>query len=72
MEIYTYSEARQNFSKVLKVAQRDGKVFIKRRDGSLFSLIPEKHESSPLDVGSIHAPVGRDQLLESIREVRER
>jgi PHD/YefM family antitoxin component YafN of YafNO toxin-antitoxin module len=41
MEIYTYSEARQNLVTVLEKAERSGKVLIRRRDGRVFALVPE-------------------------------
>lgn len=34
MNVYTFSEARQNLASVLDEAQRKGAVRIKRRDGS--------------------------------------
>ena len=41
MRVYTYSEARQNLASVLDVAQRDGAVRIRRRDGQSFVLQPD-------------------------------
>ncbi len=35
MKVFTYSEARQNLSKLLKIAQKE-EVEIRRRDGSTF------------------------------------
>ena len=48
MKLYTYSDARQQFSKVLDTAKKEGKVLIRRRDGSLFSLV------APQSILSIH------------------
>ena len=40
MTIYTFSEARQNFSSLLDKAREEGEVLIKRRDGSVFVVKP--------------------------------
>ena len=53
MKIFTYSEARQNLSKLLKLAQNE-EVEIRRRDGALFSLKSKnKMTTSPFDVSGI-------------------
>ncbi len=36
MKVFTYSEARQNLSKLLRIAQKE-EVEIRRRDGATFS-----------------------------------
>ena len=55
MKIFTYSDARQKFSSVLESAQKEGKVLVKRRDGRVFSIRPEKSSKSPFDIsGSKH------------------
>ena len=41
MRVYTYSEARQNLASLLDIAQRDGAVRIRRKDGQSFVLQPE-------------------------------
>lgn len=40
MDVYTYSEARQNFSTVLDKAEATGKVLIRRKDGRTYALVP--------------------------------
>ncbi len=72
MLIYTYSEARQKFSKVLDQAEQTGKVLIKRKDGRVYALIPEKTEKSPLDIPSIKAEITTDEIVSIIREGREK
>ena len=69
---YTYSQARQHFATVLSNAEKDGKVIIKRRDGSLFILQPLQKISSPLDVKGVKAKVSAAQIVDAIRESRER
>ena len=41
MDVYTYSEARQNFSTVLDKAAATGKVIIRRKDGRTRAHVPE-------------------------------
>jgi hypothetical protein len=43
MQVFTYSEARQNLSRLLKLAQKE-EVEIRRRDGALFSLTSKKRQ----------------------------
>jgi len=72
MQVYTYSEARQKLSVVLEQAENTGKVLIRRKDGRTFALIPEKLATSPLDVPTIKANVTTKELVDIIREGRER
>ena len=72
MNVYTYSEARQNLSSVLNKAKTMGKVLIKRKDGSSFVIIPETKTSFPFDVPSLKSKVSKKDILDSIRESRER
>lgn len=72
MEVYTYSEARQKLAKVLEQAEISGKVLIRRKDGRTFALVPEKNISSPLNVPSIKADISTQEIVELIREGRER
>ena len=72
MRVYTYSEARQNFASVLEIAQRDGAVRIRRKDGRSFVLQPESSRASPLDVDGVELGVTGAEIVEMIREGRER
>ena len=72
MQVYSYSEARQKLALVLKQAESTGKVIIRRKDGRTFALVPEKIASSPLDVPSIKAKVTTEEIVDIIREGRER
>ena len=72
MKLYTYSDARQQLAKVLDTASREGKVLIRRRDGSLFSLVPEKRKQSPFDVDGIATDVSTKELVETLRAERAR
>ena len=72
MRIYTYSEARQNFASVLEMAQRDGAVRIRRKDGRSFVVQPESSDASPLDVEGVDLGVTSAEIVEMIREGRGR
>jgi prevent-host-death family protein len=72
MQVYTYSEARQKFAEVLEQAESTGKVLIRRKDGRTFALVPEKALSSPLDVPSIQADISTQEIVDIIREGREK
>ena len=72
MQVYTYSEARQKLAFVLKQAENTGKVLIRRKDGRTFALVPERNVASPLDVPSIKTKITTQEIVDIIREGRER
>ncbi len=82
MQIYSYSEARQNLAVLLEQAEDTGKVLIRRKDGQTFAVVPEKTAASPLDVPSIKASpldvpsikvsMTTEQIIDIIRNGRER
>ncbi|MDM7926316.1 MAG: type II toxin-antitoxin system Phd/YefM family antitoxin [bacterium] len=72
MTTFTYSKARQNFSDVLDQASKKGEIFIKRRDGSIFVIKPLTKTVSPLDVSSVDINISKREIVELIREIRER
>jgi hypothetical protein len=72
MQVYTYSEARQKLALALEKAERTGKVLIRRKDGRTFALVPEKTASSPLDVPTIKANITTQEIVDIVREGRER
>jgi len=72
MQVYSYSEARQKLATVLKQAEHSGKIIIRRKDGRTFALTPETMATSPLDVPSIKAKIATNELVDIIREGRER
>ena len=72
MQVYTYSEARQKLAIVLDEAENTGKVLIRRKDGRTFALVPEKIAVSPLDVPSIKANITTQEIVDIVREGRER
>lgn len=72
MKMYTYSDARQQFASVLDTASREGKVLIRKRDGSLFALMPEPKAKSPFDVEGIPSDLKTSEIIETIRKERGR
>ena len=71
MKVFTYSEARQNLSKLLLLAQKE-EVEIRRRDGTIFSLTSKKNtETSPFDVPGIKAKVTTKNILTAVNESRK-
>jgi len=72
MQIYSYSEARQNLAVLLEQAEDTGKVLIRRKDGQTFAVVPEKTAASPLDVPSIKVSMTTEQIIDIIRNGRER
>ena len=72
MQVFTYSEARQNLSKLLILAQSE-EVEIRRKDGSTFSLISKiKKVKSPFDVSGIKTKATTQEILIAKNESRER
>ncbi len=72
MNEYTYSEARQNLSALLEQAAQEGEVRIRRRDGRVFVVRPEAERGSPLDVGVVDLGVTTQEIVDILREGRQR
>lgn len=72
MKSFTYSEARQNLSKLLAFAQKE-EIEIRRKDGAVFLLRFKRAESkSPFDVPGIRTAANTSDILDAIRESRDR
>ena len=72
MKVFTYSEARQNLSKLLVLAQEE-EIQIRRRDGAIFSLRSEqKPAASPFDVPGIKCRATMQDILDAVRDSRTR
>ena len=72
MQIYSYSEAKQKLASLLDEADSNGKVFIRRRDGRTYALVPEGTPASPLDVPSISAKFSTQEIVSLVRRERGR
>ncbi|HMM81450.1 MAG TPA: hypothetical protein PKC65_15640 [Pyrinomonadaceae bacterium] len=57
---------------MFELARREGQVKIERPNGEVFVLRPENASASPLDVPGIDLGISTDEIVETIREGRER
>src|SRR5262249_59594560 len=71
MKTYTYSEARQQLATLLDEATREGRVHIRRQDGSTFVVQPVVSDRSPLNVPGVRSRLRRGELVQLVREQRE-
>ena len=70
MKAFTYSEARQNLSKILTPAQSE-EVETRHRDGAMFSLQAKSAENeSPFDVPGIKTKATTQNILDAVRDSR--
>ena len=72
MRLYTYSEARQNFSQLLNEAYSKGDVRIKRKDGLMFILKYELPKKSPLDVEGMDIDLKADEIVKFVKKGRKK
>jgi PHD/YefM family antitoxin component YafN of YafNO toxin-antitoxin module len=70
LRIFAFTEARQKLASLLEQAAEYGEVRIKRRDGQVFVIKPEKRQGSPLAVEGIKLNLSREEILRSIEEGR--
>ena len=70
MTTYTFSEARQKLSSLLEKAKKEGKVLIKRKDGSIFLVQPLRKGGSPFDVKGVDLELSAEEIVDILREVR--
>ncbi len=71
MQTYTGSE-QESLSFLLDQAVRDGEIRIRRDDGVVFVLRPETTRRSALDVAGINLSVTTQEIIDIVREGRER
>jgi hypothetical protein len=72
MKIYTYSQARARLSDVLEESKNE-EVVIRRRKGDMFSVTPRPpSRRSPFDVPGLSKRIPREEILEALRESRDR
>ncbi|MSO18882.1 MAG: type II toxin-antitoxin system Phd/YefM family antitoxin [Acidobacteria bacterium] len=71
MKVYTYSEARKRLAIVLEQAGKEGEVRIRRQDGQVFAVRPERSKSSPLDVGGLNLRLTRKENVNYVRAGRK-
>jgi len=72
MKIYTYSKAREKLADILEESKKE-EVVIRRRKGDLYSVVPKSPaRRSPFDVSGLNKKIARKEILNAIRESRER
>ena len=73
MKVYTYSEAREKLSSILEESKTE-EVIIKRRRGDMYAIVPQssRPRRSPFDVPGLNKGITRQEILEAIRESKER
>ena len=73
MKIYTYSEAREKLATILEESKTE-EVLIRRRKRDMFAIVPKsvRARRSPFDVPGLGKSLGRQEILDGIRESRER
>ena len=70
-KVFTYSEARQNLSYLLDIAQKED-VEIRRKDGSVFSVTAKRTKSkSPFDIEGINTRATTQDILDAISKSRQ-
>jgi PHD/YefM family antitoxin component YafN of YafNO toxin-antitoxin module len=70
MNVYTYTEARQNLATLLDKALREGEVLIRRKDGQVFVLKPQSRPDSALDVEGVDLNLSAPEIVGFIHEGR--
>ena len=74
--MYTISQVQKQFSTLLKKVLSEGQIKFKTPDGQVFVIYPvppvKKSNKSPFDIRSIKLPITTDDILQSVRESRER
>ena len=72
MKEYSFTEARQHFASILDEARKEGVVCVKKRDGESFYIKPAIPKKSPLDIKGVNLSVSSNEIVDIIRESRER
>ncbi len=70
MNVYTYTEARQNLATLLDKALQDGEVRIKRRDGQVFVVKPQARAGSLLDIAGLDLDITASEIVAFVKEGR--
>jgi antitoxin Phd len=71
MKIYTFTQAREHLAAVLEEARRQ-EVIIRRRNGDQFSIVLQRPTTSPFDVPPVRTKATTQDILDALRESRER
>ncbi len=72
MTTFTDQQARQHLDAVLELARQQGEVRIKAQSGEEFSVRAISRAPSPLDIPGVDVRLSKDEIVQAIREGRER
>lgn len=72
MKEYSFTEARQHFASILDEAKKEGVVCVKKRDGESFYIKPATPRKSPLDIQGVNLDMSATEIVEMVKEGRER
>jgi hypothetical protein len=72
MKVYTFSEARQKLASLLSLAKDEGEVRVRRKDGTVFAIKPVSYEGSPLNTEGVDTSLTADEIVQYVREGREK
>ena len=72
MTVFTQSEAEGKLAAVLERARREGEVRIQVNGGEEFVVKPASPRRSPLDVRGVDLNLTADEIVDAVRESRER
>jgi len=72
MKEFSFTEARQHFASILDEAKKEGIVCVKKRDGESFYIKPAAPKKSPLDIKGVDLKLSSSEIVDTIREGRER
>jgi hypothetical protein len=71
--MYTSSEVQKQLPTLLKKALSEGQLIFKTQDGQFFVISPiQPIKESPFEVRSIKLGISTSDILQAIRESRER
>jgi antitoxin Phd len=73
MKIYTYSEARKKLANILEESKTE-EIVIRRRKGDMYTIVPQlsRPRRSPFDIPGLGKSITKQEIVEAIRELRER
>ena len=72
MKVYTCSEARQEPAALLEQAQSGHEVRVRGRDVQEFAIKPAESTDFPLDVEGVGLLLSAGEIVDIVREVRQR
>lgn len=72
MTIYNYADVCQNLTEILDQAKNDKDVFIKGPNGELFIVKTVPKKKNDYNLPDIDLGLNRDEIVNFVRETRER